>query len=285
MFLILDALASGEGKRLSSLDVIGAGPRLIAGILERFSLEYEITRIEDFLRKGRPFRGVCLVSAMSMDEVAISKASKLLIGVKILGGPITSDLDVVKRSGFNLGVWGEGELSIDLLLKRGLINGSLPDTHGIPNLVFPNGATSELRYLSREEFLMFKPSVDAIRFYRTIPHYKCSRIYVEVVRSCSNFKRPKILAEKRVCEKCSYCYSGKLDVLKCPQGIPPGCGYCSIPSLYGPPKSRDEEALFEEIEGLAEAGVRRIVLSGADFLEYGRDLLVRSLRNPSDPGP
>lgn len=285
MFLILDALASGEGKRLSSLDVIGAGPRLIAGILERFGLEYKIIRVEDFLGKRKPFGGVCLVSAMSMDEVAVSKASRLLKGVKILGGPITSDPGIVRRLGFDIGVWGEGEVPIELLLRRELTNGSLPDTHGIPNLILRDGTVSELRYLSREEFLTFKPSVNAIRFYRTIPHYKCSRVYVEVVRGCSNFNRPKLLAKESVCESCSHCYSEKLGVLRCPQGIPPGCGYCSIPSLYGPPKSRDERSLLEEIRGLAEVGVRRIVLSGADFLEYGRDLLAKPLRNPLDPEP
>ncbi|MEM3371511.1 MAG: B12-binding domain-containing radical SAM protein [Candidatus Korarchaeum sp.] len=285
MFLILDALASGKGRRLSSLDVIGAGPRLIAGILERFCLDYEIMRIEDFLRKERPFRGVSLVSAMSMDEAAVSKASKLLRGVKIIGGPITSDLSVVRRLRFDLGVWGEGELSIKLLLQRGLVDGFLPDTRGVPNLVFPDGTASELRYLSREEFTMFKPSVNAVKLYTTIPHYKCSRIYVEVVRGCSNFNRPKLLAEESICKLCSSCYSEDLGALRCPQGIPPGCGYCSIPLLYGPPKSRDEAALLEEIKGLAEAGVRRIVLSGADFLEYGRDLLSESPRNPTDPGP
>ncbi len=282
MFLILDALASGSGRRLSSLDVIGAGPRLIAGILEKFNLEYRLMRIEDFLKSGKLFKGVSLVSAMSMDEASVSRASRLLRGLRILGGPITSDPGVVRRLGFDLGVWGEGELSLELLLKGWIGNKS--DTRGIPNLLFPDGTTSELRYLSREEFLRFKPSVNAVRFYRTIPHYKCSRVYVEVVRSCSNFNRPKILVKESLCETCSSCYSSR-PALKCPQGIPPGCGYCSIPLLYGLPKSRDEGSLVEEIEGLAEAGVRRIVLSGADFLEYGRDLLSGPPKNPVDPGP
>ncbi|RDD54133.1 MAG: radical SAM protein [Candidatus Korarchaeota archaeon NZ13-K] len=285
MFLILDALASGGGRRLSSLDVIGAGPRLIAGILEKFGLEYRLMRIEDFLMRGKPFRGVSLVSAMSMDEAAARRASKLLLGVKILGGPITSDLTVVKRLGFDLGVWGEGEVSIESLLRGGLADGLLPDARGIPNLVFKDGTCNELRHLSREEFLTFRPSVKAVMFYSTIPHYKCSRIYVEVVRGCSNFNRPKLLADEVSCERCSSCYSGRPGVSICPQGIPPGCGYCSIPLLYGPPKSRDEEAILEEVKGLAEIGVRRIVLSGADFLEYGRDLLSQYPRNPMDPEP
>lgn len=283
MFLILDALASGRGKRLSSLDVIGAGPRLIAGILEEFGFEYELMRVEDFLKRGKPFQGVSLVSAMSMDEAAVARAARLLRGIKVIGGPITSDRNAVGRLGFDLGVWGEGELALSLLLEKGAFEG-LSDLRGIPNLVFPSGATSELRYLSKEEFSSFKPSVNAIKFYRTIPNYKCSRVYVEVVRGCSNFNRPKLIAREEVCGKCSSCHSGS-NRLVCPQGIPPGCGYCSIPSLYGPPKSREEKSILEEIEGLVKLGARRIVLSGADFLEYGRDLSSTPLTNPIYPKP
>lgn len=283
MFLILDALASGRGRRLSSLDVIGAGPRLLAGILEEFGIEYELLRIEDFLRRGKPFRGVSLVSAMSMDEVAVAKAARMLKGMKVIGGPITSDISVVGRLGFDLGVWGEGELTLSLLLRRGVFEG-VHDFKGIPNLVFPSGNTTELKNLSREEFISFRPSINAVKFYRTLPHYKCSRVYVEVVRGCSNFNRPKLIVNEGICRKCSSCYSGSYRFV-CPQGIPPGCGYCSIPLLYGPPKSREENAILQEVEGLAKLGVRRIVLSGADFLEYGRDFLSSPLVNPSNPMP
>ncbi len=88
MFLILDALASGKGRRLSSLDVIGVGPRVIAGILESFGIDYKILRVEEFLsRKRHPSDfNVMLVSAMSMDEKAVSKASRMFNGIKILGG-------------------------------------------------------------------------------------------------------------------------------------------------------------------------------------------------------
>ena len=278
MFLILDALASGKGRRLSSLDVIGAGPRLISGILESFNLDYKLMRIEDFLRRGRKFRGTVLISAMTMDEPSVAKALRLIDGKKIIGGPITSDLSVVRRLNLDLGVWGEGEISLKEILTR---IEDVPDKSklmDVPNLVFKNG-TTRLRYLSKEEFLMFRPSVNAIKFYNTLPHYKCSRVYVEVVRSCSNFKRPKLMTSDEICRSCTS------ERIICPQGIPPGCGYCSIPYLYGPPKSRDELSLLEEIEGLAEIGVKRIVLSGADFLEYGRDLLKYPLTNPLDPGP
>ncbi len=288
MFLILDALAAGEGKRLSALDVIGAGPRAIAGVLETFDLEYRIFRVEDFLRGGVSGFEVLLVSAMSMDEPAVRKAADKFKGIKIVGGPITSDPSVVSRLGFHLGVWGEGEVALEYLLRRGLSEGEIPpDLGDVPNLITRDGVLTSISNLSVEEFRKFKPSVFAVKFYRTVPHYKSSRVYVEVVRSCSNFNRPKIGASKEMCDLCRACY--ELDLRKrlvCPQGIPPGCGYCSIPALYGPPKSRERDSIVEEIRGLAEMGVKRIVLSGADFLEYGREeMVVGPLTHPYEPGP
>ncbi len=288
MFLILDALAAGEGKRLSSLDVIGAGPRAIAGVLEMFNLEYRIYRVEDYLRKGTGEFDVLLVSAMTMDEPAVRRAASRFRGIKVIGGPITSDPSVVPRLGFHLGVWGEGEVALESLLKRGLSEGEVPrDLEGVPNLITGDGALVNVSNLSAEEFRRFQPSVSAVRFYRTVPHYRSSRVYVEVVRSCSNFNRPKIGASKEMCDLCRACYEFDLRKrLVCPQGIPPGCGYCSIPALYGPPKSRDKDSIIEEVRGLAEMGVRRIVLSGADFLEYGREQLVNGpLTHPYEPGP
>lgn len=292
MFLILDALASGRGRRLSSLDVIGVGPRVIAGILESFGIDYKILRIEEFLsRKRHPSDfDVMLVSAMSMDEKAVSKASRMFGGIKILGGPITADLSVVSRLGFHLGVWGEGELSFSLLLDKGLKGCSLPspkDLKDVPNIVFQNGTHTNLAYLRKEDFLRFSPSIEAVKFYKKVPHYKSARVYVEVVRGCSNYNRPKINASQDICAICNACYEFNLKKrLTCPQGIPPGCGYCSIPYLYGPPKSRRCDDILREMDGLASLGVKRIVLSGADFLEYCREDLVNGpLTHPFNPGP
>jgi radical SAM superfamily enzyme YgiQ (UPF0313 family) len=69
--------------------------------------------------------------------------------------------------------------------------------------------------------------------------------------------------------------------------VPPGCGYCSVPSLFGPPKSRSAEKIHEEVESLLREGVRRVVLSAPGFLDYGRDLLVEPepLTNPRSPEP
>ncbi len=70
-------------------------------------------------------------------------------------------------------------------------------------------------------------------------------------------------------------------------GLPPGCGYCSVPSLYGPPKSRSASRIKDEIVALLDEGVSRVVLSAPCFLDYGRDVLVEPepLTDPRNPEP
>lgn len=45
--LIIDCLASGDGKRILARDVIGAGPRTVKGILQSEGIEAKITPVED----------------------------------------------------------------------------------------------------------------------------------------------------------------------------------------------------------------------------------------------
>ena len=50
------------------------------------------------------------------------------------------------------------------------------------------------------------------------------------------------------------------------------CTYCIIPYARGHIRSRKREEILEEIEELAEAGYREIVLTGIHLASYGRDL-------------
>lgn len=78
-----------------------------------------------------------------------------------------------------------------------------------------------------------------------------------------------------------------MDRNDCPLEIPPGCGYCGVPSFFGPSRSRDAAEVKREVSELFDTGVRRIVLSGSDFLDYGRDLFVepQPMTDPRNPGP
>jgi ribosomal protein S12 methylthiotransferase len=59
--------------------------------------------------------------------------------------------------------------------------------------------------------------------------------------------------------------------LKVAEGCDKACGFCAIPSFRGPQRSRTTEQLVTEVEGLASAGVREIVLVAQDLASYGRD--------------
>ena len=59
--------------------------------------------------------------------------------------------------------------------------------------------------------------------------------------------------------------------LSCPDGIPLGCGFCSVPNLFGPARSRTSEQVVKEVSDLINKNVKRIILSAPDFLDFGRD--------------
>ena len=59
--------------------------------------------------------------------------------------------------------------------------------------------------------------------------------------------------------------------VKVAEGCDKKCGFCAIPTFRGPQVSRDLPELLEEVDGLAAAGVREIVLVAQDLASYGRD--------------
>lgn len=285
--LLVDALAVGSGKRRSSLDVIGAGPRAVAGVLESNNIQYDLKTAEDVLRRPPKDVDVLMVSAMTMDASAARKlARRYGHAVKILGGPVTTDPAQVALLGYDLGVWGEGEAALDALIKSGRLNDPSNIPAEVPNIIRIQGGRAVLGpvgRLSREELDAYRPSTKAVESYTSTPHFRYARVYVEVERGCSNYFRPLLNADRRVCSRCGSCFGGD-PAQECPQGIPPGCGYCSIPAVYGFPKSRRKEAIISEVTELVSRGVQRIILSGADFLDYGRDDLGTPL-HPCEPGP
>ena len=76
---IIDALASVEGKRKVTVDVIGAGPRAVCGVLEKWGIASRILPIENVLKKPRILRkfDILMASGMSVDLPALRKISKI----------------------------------------------------------------------------------------------------------------------------------------------------------------------------------------------------------------
>jgi len=295
--LIVDALASGKGVRHSTMDVIGAGPRTVAGVLEAYGFSPVIVPVEAFIgsRFGVSGYDVLFISGMSSDFPAIQKCvrswRKRNSGPVVIGGPATSEPDrVLSRTGGDIAVIGEGEYSIKELLEGGLKVGDLPSSldeiRGISYRERKSVHVNSLRPVQPQSvFTEFPPSTKTIKGYGL---YESARVYVEAVRGCSNFHRARIGEIGEKCTYCEQCTEADLEVrYDCPVGIPPGCGYCSVPSLYGPPKSRPSELIIREVEKLLDLGVHRVVLSAPGFLDYQRDSLVfpEPLTDPRSPEP
>ncbi len=296
--LIVDALAYGRGKRQATRDVIGAGPRSIAGVLESNGIEPRIAPVEEAL--GRAFNlsdyDLLMVSGMSSDLRTVRRMvrrwRKESEGPSILGGPVASDTEILRRVDADIAVTGEGELTLLELLSLGLNEGIIPkddELSLVKGIIYRTDAGNHINPLrprmNRTEYVELIPSTRTISSY---PLFRAARVYVEALRGCSNYHRAQGALPEETSEACDLCRSGGLETrYDCPQGVPPGCGYCSVPSLFGPPKSRSVEKIQEEIESLLGEGVRRVVLSAPGFLDYGRDLPVEPepLTDPRNPEP
>ena len=279
--LIIDALSAGTGQRRSSRDSIGCGPRAVAGIFEKHGLENRIHRAEDALSKPRILREFehLAISAMSMDLPTVQvlvkrwRGKARLPGKVIIGGPLASAPAILNELAADVLVIGEGEATLEELVLRQFFESSLElstvkgiayrDTDKI-HVTPPRGFISS-EVLSRD----YSPSINRIIDY---PAYQASKVYVEVTRGCSNFRRTTLpLKDGRHCTDCSNCDSKDPDLrLECPEDIPPGCGFCSVPSTWGPPRSRSQKVIVHEVKELLELGVHRIVLESPGFLDYLR---------------
>ncbi len=280
--ILVDALARGSyGRRIVTVDAIGAGPRTVAGVLEEKGLGVELYPAEDVLKQPRLFEkgDVLLISAMSIDEPTVARLVRIWRrrrkGPVVVGGPISSDPEFVARVGADIGIHGEAEPVLEKMVEAGLLE--RPDSEPLASMCgvvyrSRNGLAVRPRcpIMPRRIWERYRPSTRVIRGY---PLYWAARVYVEVVRGCSNYRIPRV---------------GRLlpPYLR-PEKPRPGCAYCSVVSLWGYARSRSIELVYEEVKALIDEGVHRVVLSGPDFLDYGRDWLVepRPLVDPEKPPP
>ena len=290
--LIVDALASGKGERKTTKDALGAGPRAIAGILISKGINVRVVESER-ISKNFPFSeyDCLLLSGMSMDLPSIREIiTNWHNGPVLIGGPVTAEPEkALLKSGADIAVIGEGEKTLEELIYAGLKSGIIPpleDLRKIRGIAYFHGKNVEFNalrpVLHRSEYNKYAPSTQVITYYHL---YKSARVYVEVLRGCSNYHRANLESD---CIECNRCRGGSyIERYDCPKGIPPGCGYCGVPSLYGPPKSRSIKNIIDEVINLIALGVTRIVLSAPCFLDYGRDLLVEPdpLTDPRSPEP
>jgi len=65
--------------------------------------------------------------------------------------------------------------------------------------------------------------------------------------------------------------------VKIAEGCDRPCGFCIIPKLRGPQRSRPVFDIVEEVHGLVEAGTREVCLVAQDLTTYGTDFGARGL--------
>lgn len=59
---------------------------------------------------------------------------------------------------------------------------------------------------------------------------------------------------------------------KIAEGCSNRCGYCIIPKLRGPYRSREMDALLKEAQALSDVGVKELIVIAQDITKYGMDL-------------
>ena len=278
--LILDALSAGSGQRRSSRDSIGCGPRTIAGVFEKHNIPCQIHRVEEVLDKRALLRkfGHVAISAMTMDLPAVRKFVKLWRSSRsqgriIIGGPISSDPLSLKELNPDVIVQGEGEATLDELISKKFFDQyvELSEVDGVSYPVGGQIVSTKPRNLIPAKVLSeeYRASTTRIIDYKA---YQASKVYVEVTRGCSNFSRTTLpLEDGSQCTDCGNCDAKDSEVrMDCPEDIPPGCGFCSVPGTWGPPRSRTTDVIGEEVRELLDLGVHRIVLESPGFLDFMR---------------
>ena len=293
--IVIDVLARVHGKRMVTVDVIGAGPRAVAGLLEHVGVKAEIRPLEVVEKRLVDLKeyDVAFVSGMTVDLEAAAKALRLWrkscgMSPIVAGGPMFYEYRKLIAFGYDIVVMGEAEPVIPSLIKC-LKQNDITCLEKVKGIAY-RGQQKTVSVTGLAPHATIKQlSIQHSAHVENYPLYWASRVYVEIVRGCSNFRRPSLkLADGRRCIHCPVCFNSRTPLsarLRCPVGIPAGCGYCSVPATHGPARSRPREIIVREIRELVKRGVKRIVLSAPDVLDYQRDMLVypEPLTDPCNP--
>jgi len=234
--LLIDAQGAGSVGR-AIVEWVPAGIRSVAGVLEQKNIDYDFILIEELLRHGEEYSGynTLFISAMSSDIPIVRSVLKHTPKSKLLvfGGPITFDVDVCFNIlGADIAVIGEGERAIINLLDAGLKEGVMPQQKAFSEIkgIAYRGLSGRVKinpqdtYLTKEELNSITPSTSIVAKY---PYFRDIGVAVEILRGCSNFHRAKDFHDRKCLSGCENCTSDNLLLrLKCPAGVPAGCGFC-----------------------------------------------------------
>ena len=100
----------------------------------------------------------------------------------------------------------------------------------------------------------------------------------DIIKHIKNLKETRIhvkemLKDEKFIEFGSVTYIEKTRaVIKVQDGCDKFCSYCIIPYARGKVRSRKPESVVEEIEDLAQIGIKEVVITGIHIASYGKDL-------------
>jgi len=107
-----------------------------------------------------------------------------------------------------------------------------------------------------------------------------------IVRHIENLQRPRPSGSRLIAGSPSFLMDAGfprllftppyLAYLKIAEGCSNRCSYCAIPFIRGPFRSRKHDDLLKEAEGLADQGVRELIITAQDSTAYGCDLKPKS---------
>ena len=185
-------------------------------------------------------------------------------GYEYVEDPDEADIAIINTCAF---IEDAKKESIDVILETAKSRDS-----GALVAVVVTGCLAE-RY--REEVLETMPEVDAIlgtASYMDIVEV-CDRLlesaeagHMESIKRLAPVDSP-ICEGPRVQTTPSY-----TAYLKIADGCDNHCSYCIIPTIRGPYRSREMDAIVEEARHLAENGVKELIVIAQDITRYGTDL-------------
>lgn len=184
-------------------------------------------------------------------------------GCSMVTDPETADIMIVNTCGF---IEDAKRESIERIF-------SLAEAKSNKMKLVVTGCLSE-RY--HEELKNEMPEVDmffGVNDYDSLPDILLSDLTSENNDHVGSIQ-DDLRYRRRVLEKGAY--SG---VLKIAEGCNNACGFCAIPSIRGPFRSKRFEDCIREAEDMAAAGIKELILIAQDTSQYGIDLYGR-LRLP-----
>lgn len=166
-------------------------------------------------------------------------------GIEMTPTPDGADIAVINTCGF---IDAAREESIDMIIDtvRRKSGGSLKK-------VIAMGCLTE-RY--RGDILASIPELDAVFGANDLPG---------IVRSIGADYRHELLGERVLTTPSHFAY------VKISEGCDRPCSFCAIPLMRGKHAGRSIEEIVAEVYGLAELGVRELIVIGQDTTYYGLD--------------